>query len=264
MKLRSVAVLAGTFVALVIAGARPAAALDAAFSGNWRLDLSKTRLAKVVYTYAALPGGKMRFTGDNVVSYVFACDGKPYPTVSNATTSCVHENPFIYRFTDVTGGKTTGIETLTVALDGNSYTSVEVHPLLTGTAHTSVGHFTRIGKGSGLAGTWETSRDEQSLAQSMTISSTATNVSMIMNGGPSMTVPLDGAKYAFTGPGVPKDAYVVGRAVGNQEVDFRQMLAGRDVGDSMWHLENGGKMLAWTSWRPGQRNNPTIAVYEKQ
>jgi hypothetical protein len=42
------------------------------------------------------------------------------------------------------------------------------------------------------------------------------------------------------------------------------MLAGRDVGDSMWQLGKDGKTLAWTSWRPGERNNPTIAVYDKQ
>jgi hypothetical protein len=250
--------------AAVIVGAVPALAVDSAFSGSWKLDLTKTRLSKIVYTYAALPGGKMRFTGDHVVSYVFACDGKPYPTVSNSTTSCVHENPFIYRFTDVNGGKTTGIDTLTIALDGKSYTSVEVHPLLSGTAHTSVGRYTRIGTGSGLAGSWMTSRDVQSLAHAMTITQAATSVSLVLDGGSSMTVPLDGTKYVFTGPGVPKDAYVVGKAVGNEEVAFRQMLAGRDVGDSMWQLGKDGKTLAWTSWRPGGRNNPTIAVYDKQ
>jgi hypothetical protein len=262
MNIRKAVVLTGTLCTAFVAGAGTAFAIDSAFGGTWQLDVAKSTFAGDPLTFAALPGGKVRFSSGQTIAYVFACDGKAYKTISDSSVSCARVSPLVYRFTYVNGGKTTGIETDTLAADGKTFTSVEVHPLERGSSTTK--RYTRIGNGAGLIGTWTTPGDPNRKPKLLTITATAKSVSLTMNGGASLTIPLDGSKFVFTGPGVPKDAYIVGKALGNDEVDFTQMLGSRDIGESMWQLGKDRKTLVWTSWRPGARNNPTIAVYAKQ
>ena len=264
MKFRKAIVLVFTFCGAFVAAADAALAIDSALGGTWKLDPAKSTFAGDPLTFGALPGGKMRFSSGQTVAFVFACDGKSYKTISDSNMSCVRVAPLVYRFTYVNGNKTTGIETDVLASDGKTFSSVEINPLESGSARSTTKRYTRVGYGAGLIGTWTSPGNASRTAKLLAITATATSVSLTMDGAPSMKVPLDGSKFMFTGPGVPKDAYVVGKAVGNDEVDFKQMLADRDVGESLWQLGKDRKTLVWTSWRPDARNNPTIAVYEKQ
>ena len=111
MNFRTAIVLVATLRAAFVAAEDAALAIDSAFGARWILDPAKSTFATDPSTFAALPGGKMRSSTGQTISFTFACDGKSYATMSDSTASCVKAGSLAYRFTYVNGGKTTGIET---------------------------------------------------------------------------------------------------------------------------------------------------------
>jgi hypothetical protein len=71
---------------LLLTAVAPCFAADAAWTGTWKMNPAKSKMTGDTFTIVAKPGGMLRM--ESTVSYDFACDGKPYPTLADRTVSC--------------------------------------------------------------------------------------------------------------------------------------------------------------------------------
>jgi hypothetical protein len=262
---KSMNVLFAFFFAVVtFAIASPALAADSPFVGTWKVDRAKSSFAGDSMTYKAMPDGTYAFNYGTATHYTFACDGKTFKTdVAGYSGTCKKTGPQSYAFTSITNGKLTDEDTVTISADGKTYTDAGTHYRPDGkTAHdTTV--YTRVGSGSGIAGTWKTAKVSSNAPYSLVFTSTPAGIEMV---NPDykwkVVMKTDGSKAMLTGPTVPSGAYVVTTADGPSTMHVAYKLGDKTFSDNTMKVSADGSTLSWTSQAPG--NTATTMVYDKQ
>jgi hypothetical protein len=208
----------------------------------------------------------MQYSNGSADVYTFACDGKPYPTIPGSTVTCSQAASGAYSFSYATNGKTTTTTTTTISADGNSLGEVQLVTYPDGTTRTINTTSSRVGTGTGLAGTWKSVKTSSNSPTLFTLSATPTTVTYTSKlSGATVAINLDGTtQAALTGPNVPPNLFLIGKAAGASEVDFTEMIAGKDAYEATWVLSSDGTTLTWTGWAHGKKDEATVAVYEKQ
>jgi hypothetical protein len=251
--------------ALFAATAQLAQASDAAYSGTWKIDVAKSKLTGATFTYAASPGGKIRYSNGSSATYLFACDAKPYPTIPGETVTCSKGGPSGYTLAYMTKGKLEGTEVDTVSGGGKMLTIVNHDVYANGKTRMTTTQFVRVGPGTGPIGAWKSAKTHSNSPATFTLAATPTVINYESKlSGTKVVLKLDGTKSPLVGANVPPGLFVIVKASGPSGFTFAVLAAGKETGDSTWTLSNGGKTLSWTSWVPGKKAEATTAVYEKQ
>jgi hypothetical protein len=242
----------------------PALAADSPFVGTWKLDRAKSSFTGDTFRYKALPGGKLAFAYGTGTHYTFACDGTSYATdIAAYTGTCAKTGPMAYAFTSSAYGKLTDKDAVTISADGKTYTDAGTHYQPDGKITHDTSTYTRVGSGTGIAGTWKTAKVSSSAPYGLSFTSTPAGVEMI-NPDYKWKVVLktDGSKAMLSGPTVPAGVYLVATADGPSTVHFKVKIGERTFSDNTLKVSDDGKTLSWMSQAPG--NTATTGVYDKE
>lgn len=147
--------------ALSVVAAGTCFAADSAWTGTWKENLAKDKLAGQRYVITEKSGGMMHYS-NGPISYDFACDGKPYTNIPGRTRTCTGNPQAGYDITLEQGGHTLVKMHRTISADGKEMTNKGTEFRADGSTSTFYEVLRREGSGSGMAGTWvETKVQEQ-------------------------------------------------------------------------------------------------------
>ena len=253
--------LAAAFLTLTAA---PALAADSPFVGSWKINIAKSSLQGDTFSDKSLPGGKFEYSYGTSTHYTFACDGTSFDTdVAGYTGTCKKTGPLTYEFTSSVKGKLSDKDMVTISADGKTYTDAGTHYRPDGKTAHDTSTYTRVGSGTGIAGTWKTAKVSSNSPFSLTFTSTTAGLELF---NPDykwkVVMKTDGSKSTFSGPTVPAGVYVVTTAEGPSTLHFAIKIGARTFSDNTMKVSDDGKTLSWTSQAPG--NSATTGVYDKE
>ena len=253
--------------ALILASAFPALAADNPWVGTWKLDQSKSHLTGETFTYSKAPDGMMRYTDGGTYISNFRIDGKEYPTAFEGGTTAwtpAGDNAWdsVARFK----GMVTFKAHRTLSDDGKTYTIHGVSILPDGKTTTSESVFTRVSGTSGLEGTWRSTKVEETVPDTYTISAKPGGIlhwdfpafQTSMEGKP------DGSDLVITGPQTPANITSSYKIVSPLSMSYITKKDGKPLYYGVETLAADGKSLTDTGWSAGKESEKTTGVYIKQ
>jgi hypothetical protein len=82
----------------------PCFAAGSPWDGTWKENLAKSKLTGDTITFSMKQEGLFHYSNGGAIEYDFACDGKPYTTYSDHTTTCIGTVEAGYDFTTMAHG----------------------------------------------------------------------------------------------------------------------------------------------------------------
>lgn len=245
----------------LIAGSLCAA--DDPFCGKWKLDQAKSNISGEQTKIEDLGDNKYKFTFGNDSDTVTA-DGTDQPVHYGRTMSLAKEGSNSWKMVIKKDGKVLSSMTHAVSDDGNTQTVKGTDTKPDGTTSDFEVVEKRVGSGSGLAGTWEstdvkfTSPDEWEIkpygAHGLTFYTPAYQDTLSMN--------FDGKEYAEKGPNVPAGSMSSGKRVDAHTLDVTDKIKGKVMDHTKFEVSSDGSTLTLTIHETGQPNALTV-VYDK-
>jgi hypothetical protein len=248
--------------ALSMAAAIPCFAAGSPWDGTWKLNEAKSKMTGG--TVDITKNGDMYMVNTGSFSYKFACDGKDYPVLADRTAVCTG-GPRM--FTDVMkiNGKVYETTKHEISADGKTMTSVSTGTHPDGTAFTDRTTDIRVGSGTGLAGTWKSTKVKNSVPDVMVLK---VNGNVLHYESPGFkevsNAKLDGAPAPITGGTAPPGLMISNKADGPDKLASSVMLNGKNLGKDVMTLSPDGKTITDVSWTPGKESEKQVAVYDKQ
>jgi hypothetical protein len=234
------------------------------WDGTWKLNREKSQFTGTSFTYTKLPSG-MWHVSFGSLGYDFAPDGKPYPFLDRSIATTMQGDHQI-TMTTMLNGKTSETTVETLSADGNTITDVTNGTHADGSPFTETTVSRRSGTGTGFAGKWVSTKEDNS-TRSMFMISTGPDGAITMTYPTSketVTAKTDGVPVALTGPMVPPDVTISYKKVSPAKLEVVVALKGKKVNEGYETLSADGKTLTEVSWAPGKMDEKTSAVYEKQ
>jgi len=231
--------------------------------GTWKLNHEKSSYTGS-YTLTKTPKGYLFEVGQ--LKYEVGDDGKDYPTVAPDTYSLKQTGTGEWLGVDKVGGKETSRDTMTLSADGKSLKEKTTGTHADGSTYTSEETDTRIGSGSGLAGTW----------MSTQVSSTSPGLFVVSDAGGGKykyfspankgghTLALDGKPVSFVGPRASASETIGAKSVSESEQSFIVYMKGKPFVEGTDTLSADKKVMTETSWLVDKPTEKTIEIYEKQ
>jgi hypothetical protein len=248
-------------VCLLVFAAFPALA-QSPWNGTWKLNQARSHMTGDTFTLTKA-GGKYHYDGGSV-QYDYACDGKDYPTFGGETVSC-KDTATTLDSTYKQNGKL--VQTTKRQLDagGKSYTSTSTYMRPDGGSTVTKTTFTRVGQGTGMAGTWKTASTSSDHVGTFT---------MRMNGDSlhyespedhaTWDGTLDGTPAPVKGPAIPDGLMVSEKLEGPNKMVSVATINGKEIGRSEDTLSADGKSFTEINWDPAKPNEKQTLIYEKQ
>ncbi|MBV8072580.1 MAG: hypothetical protein JO270_21940 [Acidobacteriaceae bacterium] len=234
------------------------------FVGKWKLNQSKSKLAGEQEKIEDLGGNKYKFTfGDN--SETLVIDGTDQPLhFSAGTWSVKQQGPDTWKEVRKHDGKVTSESTWTLS-DGGKRLSIATNGTRPdGSAFSNEMDARRIGEGTGLAGTWQSTK--------LSLSQPAEwDIQPYEGDGLSFNFPaekdtlnmkFDGKEYTEQGPNVAPDSTSSGRRINSRTLEITDKVKGREMDKTMFKVSPDGKTLTLTVHNAGEKNPQTI-VYDR-
>lgn len=248
-------------VIFVGAVALPCFAVSSPWDGTWKLNHAKSKLTGSTYTITQQDGRYHVKSGAFTFSY--ACDGKDYPTVANRTVSCT-ETANSMDSVDKADGKVIAKTHEVLSPDGRTDTEEETDFLPNGTTRVEKDVYTRIGNGSGFAGTWKETavHDDTAIIQKIMVDNGVMHVELPVY-KQVYSAKIDGGPAPLTGPDIPPGVTVTVHKDGDM-LKSAIMLNGKTISERTWSLSPDGKTITIVSWEPGKPTERQVLIYEKQ
>lgn len=233
------------------------------FCGKWKLNQEKSKITGEQLKIEDLGGNKYKFTSGTISDTVIA-DGTDQPVHFGRTMSLAPEGPNAWKMVIKNDGKVMASMTHTLSADGNTQTikGTEMKPDGTTSDYEFVDK--RVGSGSGLGGTWESTKvelnspDEWNIepygAHGLTFDTPAFQDVLSMN--------FDGKDYPEKGPNVPADSMSSGKRVNANTLEITDKIKGQVMDHTRFQVSPDGKTLTLTIRETGQPN-PLVVVYDK-
>src|SRR5665213_1295945 len=147
-------------LAMVLAASTPSTRANSPWDGTWKLDRSRSHLTGQTITLSKINNGKWRYS-DGTISYEFALDGKPVKTLGDETMAATADGDHALNL--VFKAKAAQSQAhLVLSADGKTITEHSTGTRPDGSTTEETGAMERLGKGSGFAGTWKTTKTESS------------------------------------------------------------------------------------------------------
>lgn len=238
------------------------AGVESPWNGTWKLNQAKSHMTGDTYTLTK--SGNRYHMNAGSFQYDYACDGKDYPTIAGETVSC-KETATTLDSTYKQNGKLDQTTHRQLDASGKSYTSTSIYFRPDGGKTVTKTTFVRVGKGSGIAGTWRSTSTSSNHVGTFTMRVDGNSMHfespedrMTWNGK------LDGTPAAAHGPDMPNSLMVSERSEGPNKIVTEVMVGGKHV----WHSEDtmGADHKSYTeiAWDPDKPNEKQTYVYDKQ
>lgn len=259
------AILALCAAALLVAAIPAAHAADNPWSGTWKQNLDKSRLAGDTMTITAKPGGTFHMDAGGIIHYDFACDGKPHTTLGNRAIVCTGSPESGYDFTTTADGHVLAKSHRTFSSDGKTMTvkGTLTHPDGTTSDYEEV--YKRQTGTTGLAGKWLDVKDTE---QVPSVSTWTVNGDVLKIDTPAdkltIEAKLDGSPGKITGPNIPAGASGSIKATSPHSLHYTNMLNGKVLSEGTWTLSPDGKTITDVNWIPGRESEKSTMIWEKQ
>lgn len=236
---------------------------DDPFCGKWKLNQQKSKISGEQMKIEDLGDNKYKFTFGEISNTIVA-DGTDQPLHFGSTMSLKSEGPNAWRMIIKKDGRVTESMTHTLSSDGNTQTIKGTNMKPDGTTSDFEVVEKRVGSGSGLGGTWEsttvnfTSPDEWVIepygTNGLTFNTPAYKDTLSMN--------FDGKDYAEKGPNVAAGSTSSGKRVDANTLEVTNKIKGQVMDHTRYEVSPDGKTLTLTIHETGQTNALTI-VYDK-
>lgn len=249
--------------ALVLLGAAaPAVAATSPFAGSWKFDAAKSKLTGDTFTLAKTTSG-YRYSNGSTVSYGFAIDGKPHPTIADRTVAWTR-TPDGWDLVTKAGGRVLSKAHRTLSADGKTLTSTIEEYTASGKTLKETDVYKRVSGTGGLAGKWQDVKVDAP-ADSLDIAVPAAGHYQISFPTEKETASgtTDGAPTALKGPTIPAGVTVSYKAVSPTKWSYKIVLNGKTFEEGELTASVDGKTLTDTSWVPGKKSEASISVYTK-
>lgn len=247
--------------ALALAAA-PCFAAGQSWNGTWKLNVAKSKFTGDTFTIEA-KGNMMQYS-NGVVSYEFACDGKPYTVIADRTMTCTGSPAAGYDYETKAGDNVLAKSHRAISADGRTMTihGTEMRPDGARPEFTDV--YKRQSGTSGMEGKWLNVKS-QGAAESMVIE---TKGDWIKIYSPefknSVEGKMDGSALPATGTNIPAGVTRSFKPEGAKKLHYTLGYNGKVLVEGTDTLSADGKSLVEEEWAPGKMNEKSTAVYERQ
>ncbi len=247
--------------ALALAAA-PCVAAGSSWDGTWKLNKAKSKMTGSTVTITQ--NGGMYTLDAGPIKFNFACDGKDYNVLPTETVSCTGSGNS-YTLVWKINGKVQSTTKRTMSADGSTLNDVNSGTRPDGTAFTDRETDTRVGSGSGMAGTWKETAIKTS-APGVIVLKVNGDVMHFENPGYKVwsDAKLDGTPAAIQGKDVPAGLTTWNKSEGSNKVESATLLNGKELGRDIMTLSADGKTITDVSWTPGKESEKQTYVYERQ
>lgn len=249
-------------IAALALAAAPCFAATSKWDGTWKLNQAKSKMTGSTVTISQ--SGNMYTTDTGSFKFSFACDGKDYHVLPDRTISCTGSGR-AFTLVGKINGKLYSTTKREISADGKSLTDVTTGTRPDGTAYTDHETDTRVGGGSGMAGTWREAAVKNSAPESMTLKVNG-DVLHFYNSGYKETTDakLDGTPAPIKGPTAPAGLMLSNKSDGPNKIETVVTLNGKQLGQDVMTLSADGKTITDVSWTPGKESEKQTYVFEKQ
>ncbi|HEV7136061.1 MAG TPA: hypothetical protein VGN43_05465, partial [Steroidobacteraceae bacterium] len=186
--------------ALALAAA-PCVAAASSWDGTWKLNQAKSKMTGSTVTVTQ--NGNMYTLDTGTFKFNFACDGKDYDVLPDRTISCTGSGRN-YTLVEKVKGTQYSTTKRQISADGKTLTDVTNGTKPDGTSFTDREMDTRVGGGSGMAGTWRADAVKSSAPGVIVLK---VNGDVLHYESPAFKAwsdaKLDGTPAAIQGPTVP-------------------------------------------------------------
>lgn len=232
------------------------------WNGTWKLNQARSHMTGDTHTVTK-SGNKYHYNGGSV-GYDFACDGKDYPTIGGETVSC-KETPTTLDSTYKQNGKLE--QTIKRQLDsgGNTYIGTTTYMIPAGGTSVTKTTFTRVGQGTGMAGTWKSTSTSSNHVGTFTFQVSGNSMHVdVPEEHATWDGKLDGTPAAVHGPDVPDGLMISEKLEGSKKMVGEVTMGSKHVGHSEDTLSADGKSFSEINSDPAKPNEKQTYVYEKQ
>jgi len=236
---------------------------DDPFCGKWKLNIEKSKFSGEQMKIEAFGGNKYKWTSGNVSDTILA-DGSDQPVHFGRTISLTPEGANSLKMVIKQNGKLLSSMTHSVSADGKTQTIKGTDNKPDGTTSDFNVSMKRVGAGSGLSGTWEstdvkfTSPGEWDIepyeGDGLTFNTPAYQDTISMK--------FDGKDYEEKGPTVAPGSMSAGKRVNAHELELTDKVKGQVMDHTKFEVSPDGKTLTVTVREVGQPT-PLRYVYEK-
>lgn len=248
--------------AAVALAAAPCVAAASSWDGTWKLNEAKSKMTGSTVTITQ--NGNMYTVDTGSFKFNFACDGKDYNVLPDRTISCTGSGRN-YSLAEKINGKVYSTTRRQISADGKTLTDVTTGTRPDGTKFTDHETDTRVGGGSGMAGTWRADAVKSSAPGVMVLKVNGDVLHFENPGFKSASdAKLDGTPAPVTGPTMPAGVTTWNKSEGPNKVESAVLLNGKEVGRDIMTLSADGKTITDVSWTPGKESEKQTYVYEKQ
>jgi hypothetical protein len=200
---------------------------------------------------------------DGTISYEFALDGKPVTTFADGTMAATADGDHALNLVFKSKAAESRVH-LVLSADSKTVTDNTTGTRPDGSKTEEAGAMERVGKGSGFAGTWKSTKTESSSGESFVL---ATNGDHIKWDWPAYerTVDgkMDGSEIPFTGEAATPGMTFAVRKVSATKLTYSVKGSGKRLAEGVLELSADGKTITDTEWAPAKPSEKTIAVYMK-
>lgn len=248
-------------LACLLAGSLWAA--DDPFCGKWKLNIEKSQFTGEQTKIEDLGGNKYKWTNGNVTETIHA-DGTDQPMQFGRTISFAPDGTNNWKMVVKKDGRVLSSMTHTVSADGKTQTIKGTETKPDGTTSDFNVVWKRLGSGSGLGGTWESSEVKFTAADEWDISAYESD-GLTFN-TPAyqdvLSMKFDGKDYEEKGPNVAPGSMSSGKRVNPHTLEVTDKVKGKVMDQTKYEVSQDGKMLTVTIHETGQAK-PLTAVYDK-
>ena len=253
-----------TYPLFVLLSAAALAQADSSpFDGTWKSNAGKSHLTGDTFTYTKTATGYTRSSAHGGADLEFAVDGKDYQDKDGVVQNWTAAGNDAWDTLVKVQGKVIEARHVVLAGDGKTLTWTYTSDLADGSkVHGKIVR-TRVGPGTGLAGTWKTIEYAED-PQVAVYSTPKPGYLHIEERGDALEGPTDGTEFEMKGADVPPDWVATFKWVNAQELAWTGGHHGKPEYTGTNTVSPDGKTLTSVSWAIGKESEKTRMVYDKQ
>ena len=239
-------------------------AADDPFVGKWKLNQEKSKIAGEQVKIEDLGNNKYKISFGQI-SDTTTADGTDQPVHFGRTRSITKEGANAWKVVTKQDGKVINSVTDTVSEDGNTLTMKGTNTKPDGSSSDYEVVTKRVGSGSGLAGTWESTNVKINSPEEWQIETFDEN-GLTFNTPAyqdTLSMRFDGKDYSEKGPNVAPGSTSSGKRADAHTLEVTDKVKGQTMDHTRFQVSPDGNTLTLTIHETGQPNALTI-VYDKQ
>ena len=249
-------------VLLLLASGTASTRAASAWDGTWELDRAKSHLTGQTITLSKAGKDKWRYN-DGTISYVFALDGKPVKTFGDGTMSATGDGEHTIDLVFKSMGSESRAH-MVLSSDGKTITDQSSGTRPDGSKAEGSGEMKRVGKGTGFAGTWKSTKNESSSGERFGLTIDGAHIKWEWPAYKRMVEgTMDGSPLRMSGATASRDMAFAVRKRSATKLTYTVRGQGKTLAEGMLELSADGKTLTDTEWASAKPKEKSIAVYTK-